>query len=562
MEHSSTHVPRALAGACDACRRRKVKCDAANPCANCTISQIPCEHRILPRKRGRPFKARAKVTEQPPSVLGSTSEPEPDAFLDASPAYHGSHVSHESHEPRVSPASHVPRFPELCVAAPLQAAGVSPATTSSFPTASSPQHGFHGLLLPIPPNRSVLDAAGVFENLVLSVDEQLEGLDRTVAGCVRTCVDLFMQYQFPNTPIAHEPTLRSVAALFDVSRGFAFAEDGSPSPPELQRGFTLITALCALVFSAMPNQLAPGPKTLVWPFYHASRSMLKLYEELDLETPHSSSYYIRTWQSAALQNTTGRDWASWHIHGEGTLLAMRARIYDEATVSQLPRLEARLLRLNFWLMYLADKTAAAFEARPYVINDEYLAGKLTLHEQGDHEDPLLDLSRPCNQNGLEGRLLAGFHPKRRLWAAAADVVREIRIFTTRRQELPPGPPSPASGLGKLIDMYLEFVTLVDHLPSWLQSPHGAVDSATPEAAQYQVTCFWAQRSNIMSVYHCMRMLILQKCIDGSVPEVVGLNDQPVSWAMQKLEIARDFLNELQMAPFACFKAQGESAGCR
>ncbi|KAH7303604.1 hypothetical protein B0I35DRAFT_364641 [Stachybotrys elegans] len=38
--------------ACDACHRRKVKCDGANPCRNCSSAQLPCTYYVIPRKRG------------------------------------------------------------------------------------------------------------------------------------------------------------------------------------------------------------------------------------------------------------------------------------------------------------------------------------------------------------------------------------------------------------------------------------------------------------------------------------------------------------------------------
>ena len=63
----------------------------------------------------------------------------------------------------------------------------------------------------------------------------------------------------------------------------------------------------------------------------------------------------------------------------------------------------------------------------------------------------------------------------------------------------------------------------------------------------------------MTVFHCMRLLILQRCIDGDLCAVVGLDSQPLSHAMRKTEIARDFLHELRVVPFRCFKAQGETA---
>ncbi|KAH6661442.1 hypothetical protein F5X68DRAFT_145661 [Plectosphaerella plurivora] len=49
-------------GACDNCKRRKVKCDTTSPCANCRTSQISCQYRAVPRKRGRPSKAALRVS--------------------------------------------------------------------------------------------------------------------------------------------------------------------------------------------------------------------------------------------------------------------------------------------------------------------------------------------------------------------------------------------------------------------------------------------------------------------------------------------------------------------
>ncbi|EXK78068.1 hypothetical protein FOQG_17249 [Fusarium oxysporum f. sp. raphani 54005] len=44
---------RAIASrACDGCRRRKVKCDTLQPCANCRISRLACEYTVSARKRG------------------------------------------------------------------------------------------------------------------------------------------------------------------------------------------------------------------------------------------------------------------------------------------------------------------------------------------------------------------------------------------------------------------------------------------------------------------------------------------------------------------------------
>jgi hypothetical protein len=65
----------------------------------------------------------------------------------------------------------------------------------------------------------------------------------------------------------------------------------------------------------------------------------------------------------------------------------------------------------------------------------------------------------------------------------------------------------------------------------------------------------------MTTYHCLRLVILQKCIDHDLLEIIGQSTQPLSWAMRKVDIVQDFLYELQIVPFLCYEVQGE-AGVR
>jgi hypothetical protein len=49
--------------ACDACHRRKVKCDGVNPCRNCAVAQLSCTYNAVPQKKG-PKGSRAKVISE------------------------------------------------------------------------------------------------------------------------------------------------------------------------------------------------------------------------------------------------------------------------------------------------------------------------------------------------------------------------------------------------------------------------------------------------------------------------------------------------------------------
>lgn len=50
----------AVKRACDACHRRKVKCDGTSPCRNCNTASLNCTYNAVPQKKG-PKGSRAKV---------------------------------------------------------------------------------------------------------------------------------------------------------------------------------------------------------------------------------------------------------------------------------------------------------------------------------------------------------------------------------------------------------------------------------------------------------------------------------------------------------------------
>jgi len=53
----------AVKRACDACHRRKVKCDGHNPCRNCSTATLGCTYHAVPQKKG-PKGSRAKVISE------------------------------------------------------------------------------------------------------------------------------------------------------------------------------------------------------------------------------------------------------------------------------------------------------------------------------------------------------------------------------------------------------------------------------------------------------------------------------------------------------------------
>ena len=129
-------------------------------------------------------------------------------------------------------------------------------------------------------------------------------------------------------------------------------------------------------------------------------------------------------------------------------------------------------------------------------------------------------------------------------------------------------------------MHLDFTELANPLPDWLQNPHsqctcGSVDDGGRDArmetgqagedgslrARHRhASSYWMQRCNITTIYHSMRLVIVQNSIQHGLPGVVGLPlDSPVAWASRKIDIARDFLADLALVPWDYIKVQGETA---
>ncbi|PCH03905.1 Transcription factor [Penicillium occitanis (nom. inval.)] len=361
------------------------------------------------------------------------------------------------------------------------------------------------------------------------------------------CIDHFFQYLFPNTPIAHEPTLRDAATLLTLEGHSTLTNLPSCSDSQQQvaclRRFTLITAFCAFVTAIMPEIKSTQISSLSKLFLLVSRATLQLYEEYDLQYPDSTSLAIRMWYSSAMQNRTGRVGTSYHYHAEAAYIALRLRLYNENAVQRKSKVETRLLRTMFWLLFLADKTAYTLETRPPILNEISFTGDFNLLENSDREDPMLDQSKMVNQCSLESRIFIGFHLKRRIWSAAAEMISNIRAFSLQKKQRLIQLPEEEVALAHLTEAYLLFTGITDQLPAWLRQPGSVEDVADEEVAAYHSSCFWTQRSNIMTAFH----------------SIMGLNSTPLSWAMRKIEIAQEFLHELQIVPFICFKVQGEPA---
>ncbi|KIM93686.1 hypothetical protein OIDMADRAFT_137431 [Oidiodendron maius Zn] len=490
--------------ACDACRRRKVKCDATDLCANCRISRLPCQYTYKPKKRG---------PKAPGLARNPRSAPEPE------------HVHIAPSPPSTEDTSFWP----------------SP-TSSSFEGGKDP-----------------VKTAGLARTIRHRLLETLQSSlpSMVMLDIVNYCIDLYMQYTFPSAPSVHEPTLRAGAARFFaepiVPDLHLFGAGCWPEQVADMRSFALITALCASNASMMPESLISYRESLAIPFLGASRAMLQLFEDWDLEHPTSSSILTRVFHSSALQQTTGKTAVAFHVLGQATLLVLAMRLYREESLRAFDDIEAHILRSLFWQIYAADQASACLCSRPHLLHEASLGEKISLRppSEGERLTPLLDPSRPGADEIFETRLRVGFHFLPHLWSSAARLLLDVR--SSGRADAETG----AALRTHLTKAYMNFLSIMDGLPPWLQAANLMATPDDGAAARFQKAAFWVQRCTTLVTFQCLRLVILQQCIESEAWDVVGLTDQSLTLSLTKLGVIHDFVQTLDDIPFIYVQVKGE-----
>jgi hypothetical protein len=431
----------------------------------------------------------------------------------------------------------VPATPSLHLGSPVAVAITPLQSIGAWQTPSAAAWS----IAPLDPD-SFRAAQGILDTLVDSLAKLLPAM--RVIRIATDCIDLYMQYTFPTTPFVHELRLRHDAQYFFATPDSIPVFEGA-SDDEIfmrMRGFTLLVSLCASISSVIPDSILHYGKLVDCVFLKAARNMLKLYEDYDLEFPDSTSLAIRSLQSSALQHITGRKGAAFHVFGQGALLAQSMRLYDEQVISREDPVESKLLRLSFWAAYSSDKGGQVLGTRPTVLHELLLPSEISTSPYGDPFVPILDTNNPRYAEPFEANLLIGFHLMPRLWSSAA------RLLVSLKAREP---------MARIADIYFDFVGIIDGLPSWLQVSNLLPAPGDTEANSFQKTCFWVQRCTLMMSFHCLRLVILQNCIEHNACGIMGLTDQPLAGSMKKMEIIQEFLQTAVDIPFVYHQIKGE-----
>ncbi|KAJ4218916.1 hypothetical protein NW759_008069 [Fusarium solani] len=498
--------------ACDACKRRKIKCDGALPsCAFCRISALQCTFEIAPKKRGR--KPANNSTSSPASQLES---PEPAAPL---------HLAQASDKLRVS------YLLEPGAEAPIKA-------SDSLPLC-------------------VIKRAREIKSALLT---KLQALvpSTTPLNIVDKCIRLFTQYQFSAAPLCHEPSLWQSANQFfkEPQLEAAAGQDALTS----LRAYTLLSALCASIASIHRDAVI-GPQTIAVSaaFYTASRETFQLYEDIDLEYPDSSSLSVRSLHSSAIQQLTGKSQLAHRVVGQARLLALDLRLYDEASLASYPPLEAQLLRNNFWHLLTSDHTAAALGTRPYLLHEALFDPGLTVNPYQQEPTPMLDYGRYENSPQLEKQVLDGFYMGCRMRHIAAKLMWALRS-KSRDDRYEENDDSSISPVSDLPDMWNEFSHILDDYNPTLPLKDGGNLASSQQAfiRQYQNETLFTQTTQLRIAMHALRMAILRHCIVYKVAGLLGPDWSDESLLVSRVvEGGRDFVSTLIELPVHHLQIMGE-----
>lgn len=383
----------------------------------------------------------------------------------------------------------------------------------------------------------------------------------TIADMVNECIAFCFQRSFPTFPIFHESSIRASAKHFfgsidDNRVGKSSSFDNNPALNDiaLMRSFTVITGLCATMSFIHQKTLLPRGASVGPLFFRISREMLKYYEEYDIQHPDSTSLQIRMLFSTCFQYM-GKNNLAWYTVGTAGLLARNMRLYSEVVLSKYDPLESTVLRMAFWTLYTADRSAICMQNRAITLHEPLFDSVMDISTFGSNQALLLDPSYTGNRTEFENSLLSGFHFVRGIWCSAAQLMLAIRSRA----------PSPTSetmnAIGKVemsqfMQMYLEFSRYLDHMPSFLRS-FNRLSNQDEDLSPYQISCYTTLRFRALTTFYCLKLMIMYQSIQNGMTDAIGLRNDELTLTMEETNTARDFVQILESTPFRYVQASGE-----
>ncbi|CAA7261683.1 unnamed protein product [Cyclocybe aegerita] len=437
QEASQKVKKRRLHGACDVCRKRKIKCDSAampgNVCTNCQVSNIHCTHDI-------PRQPKKKDTQQ--AYIQSLEErlDRMEKFLHT--AHPEKDIDHLIGEPEdddddmdtsaavsISPNSH-PKFPSPSLSGTKRAAQApseDPSEAEDLAHIALSEHlsqlsmeavedrffgqssGFmfvkHAVAVktsvtgkggPVKPSGEYLDGACFRRPLYWDIRpwEKEFSTIRDPAyvfpddDLLQSLVQIYFEQANTLLPVLHRPTfMRSLARrehLWDPSFGMT----------------VLLVCAVSSRYSDDPRIFTPGDESGLssgWKYF--CQVPIHRNPLLYRSTIHDLQYYTL---AIIYLLGTSIPHAAWNILGLGIRYACEKGAHRRKGNASKPTAEDELLKRAFWCLISIDRIMSSFLGRPCAINDEDFDVEYPIEcddEYWETEDPeqafKQPLGKPC-----------------------------------------------------------------------------------------------------------------------------------------------------------------------
>ena len=441
------------------------------------------------------------------------------------------------------------------MASPQSNSGDTPSSTSSFDSSLS------SLTDPQIPGASGLSILWrLRDQLVAEIEEQIPA--SSAKRVIEECISTFFTQSFQVLPICHEPSIRESAGCF-----FGSAKAGELTPVnhghgqlrredtrdqvKLMRSFTLLTALCASMSFVHSNSFIPHGSQVGPLFLCASRGMLKVYMDYDIQHPDCSSLQIRMLYSSSFHHYAGHNALGSHSVSEACLLARRLRLFTEAALSHVDPLEATMLRLSWWSLYIADQSGICTRERAVTLYQPFFDAVMDIRISSPEDEPLLGTTQNHREVGLEASLRASLHVVIRICASAAELLLTIRSFTHISSASNPMDDTPPTQVAKIAQMYAEYDALAGEIP-----PERATDRDTPTTSSPE-SYYILRRLRAQVVYHGFKLMIIHECAEKKTPRAIGCDGNPECIDRAVANAAYDFIQALNAVPFHHVQTLGE-----
>ncbi|KAI1084709.1 fungal-specific transcription factor domain-containing protein [Whalleya microplaca] len=316
---------------CDACRERKVKCDATETtsCSECSSRNVKCQFTKETNRRMSSIKQVQDLEKQIDRVRRENSS------LRRTLAERGDHVEVEA-----DGAEQLSLLPPDLNSEPRKRKRAPPLLQDPSRARAAFRNFSKGILKPPAPNRQLQTVIFDYPRPTLPPKPIVDKLLLTYYGAVHVMM-----------PILHWPTFQhEVEELYQNSN--------LRVPRAWHSMFFTVLAMGSL-FSSDP---CPDRTLLAGEFLEASKSLIDPWNN-DFDLDNVRTYFLH---SLALNELNLKS-AAWNWLGNAVRSAQDIDLHLEIGIRS--RVEADMRRRVWWAIYILDRTLAMDLGRPFVIDD-------------------------------------------------------------------------------------------------------------------------------------------------------------------------------------------------